>query len=492
EHHRYDTFNGAFLRTSSGYSDPFGGISSPGLSTYRASWDHAIPGVWALGIEADGARNFGNGAPSSQANAQLVLTRQFGKRWKFNVGIVRHTQSVSAGATPVPTTGPYPIGPALAQTSQTQATAGVEYRANDRITLSAQRISTFSGSDVGSTQPSQTSAQLTYALGDRGRLYARELWSAQPAATFATSVQNLISGASSTHAFEIGAEESLSPATAVSTDYQMLHTSNGTNLYSTIGVREQLHFGKHLSGSAFLQGANAVGTGAAGFTVYGIALAYHGGEAMQSTFAYQRRTGYGGGSTASFGLAGPLGQNAAVVTSLQRSYGVGSTAINDQLSLAYRPMTNDRFITLFSYQRANGFFGASSISSVASVDQIIRPTRTTEFAARYAVKLDGDSFYTAHTSLLGFRVTQRIGKRTDIGFAVRYLNIPGVNGAFQTDSAVEVGHLLGNMTRLSVGYNFRGTVDPTLLGQPQKKGVYVTITTLIDRIFGWGKTHGKP
>jgi hypothetical protein len=101
--------------------------------------------------------------------------------------------------------------------------------------------------------------------------------------------------------------------------------------------------------------------------------------------------------------------------------------------------------------------------------------------------VDGDSYYAAHSSLLGLRVDQRIGSRLDVGAEARRAAIQGIDGATSTAFAVEGGVRVGDNTRLGVGYNFRGTADPSLATTPARKGVYVTVTSVVDRLFGWGK-----
>jgi hypothetical protein len=44
--------------------------------------------------------------------------------------------------------------------------------------------------------------------------------------------------------------------------------------------------------------------------------------------------------------------------------------------------------------------------------------------------------------------------------------------------------------RLAFGYNFSGSPDPALAAAPARRGVYLTATSVIDRIFGWGKGFG--
>jgi hypothetical protein len=319
-------------------------------------------------------------------------------------------------------------------------------------------------------------------------LFVRELWSASPQATFANSVSSLTTGVAATHTTEIGIAHPLSPTTSVTTAYNVDQTGNETDIYSTMGVDQSFKFNPKFGGNLFLQAANAQGGAQTGFTVFGVTLGYNNDKKMRTTFSYQDRSGGGGGSTASLGLAGHLNPEISLVGTLQRAYGNGLASINDQLSLAYRPVYSDRWTSLFNYTRSNGSDASTDgIGSVVTFEELFRPWSTFELTGKYAYKLDGDADYLAHTSLMGLRAKQTVGTRFDIAAEVRYVSVPSISSSHSTDFATEAGVTLGNTARVAVGYNFSGSADPDLLGHPQRKGFYVTLTTLVDRIFGWGK-----
>jgi hypothetical protein len=128
----------------------------------------------------------------------------------------------------------------------------------------------------------------------------------------------------------------------------------------------------------------------------------------------------------------------------------------------------------------------STREDIMSFDQLYRPTNRLELAGRVAYKLDGNQDYAAHTVLFGARATQRIGSFMDVATEASWLNSPGISGAAQSEFAVEAGFRVMDRVRLGIGYNFQGAADPTLLNTPTRKGVYVTFTSIVDRIFGWG------
>jgi hypothetical protein len=46
---------------------------------------------------------------------------------------------------------------------------------------------------------------------------------------------------------------------------------------------------------------------------------------------------------------------------------------------------------------------------------------------------------------------------------------------------------LGDNVRVGAGYNFSATADPSLATTPVHRGVYLTVTSVVDRLFGWGR-----
>jgi hypothetical protein len=285
---------------------------------------------------------------------------------------------------------------------------------------------------------------------------------------------------------QLGFERALSPATTVSSDYVVNGTGNATNIYSALGVQEKVKLSKYLSGNLLVQSANAMGAGAQGFTVLGGMLHYANAHTVQASLAYQTRSGYAGGSTLTSAIAGRLSPSLSIVGVLQRAYSVNARTIDDKLSLAYRPLEGDRFVSLFSYERSNGGFWNGGAASVVSFEELFRPTGRFELGGRFAYKLDGDAYYRARTSLVALRARQSIGTRFDFGAETRIIQVPGVAGARAVDFAAEAGYSQ-SQTRFALGYNFSGSADPTLTGKPQRRGVYFTVTTLLDQIFGWGK-----
>ena len=488
-----------FDQTGLGYSDPFGGLSTPGLLNESLTYDHkfaAGQGDLSLNVNHQGNVGIDGGASTTQTEAQLRVRRALGKRLTLNAEIDRTVATSSAVGpslavpTPAPSGSPsaYDAVPIPAQES-TQVKVGADWRVTSAASLSVDRLETLGG--VNTVEPSQTDAQLSYDLGKAGRIYARERWSAAPVESFADATQALTAGTGGTRSFELGIENRLGPATTVDSSWGVEHTGSGSDIYSAFGVQEKLNLGP-VKGNAFVQDgtANDYNASGGGFNVYGLALSYADpSNRLRISASSQMRTGNGAGFSDTLGAAGALTPDLSLFASLNDARAAGTDEGDDKVGLAWRPSQSDFGVTLLQYERqtGSGSYNATDEGAVLSLEQVVRLRRRTEVIARYAYKVDGDSLYAAHSSLAGLRLDQTIGDHYDLGVEMRRSKVLGIDGADATAFAIEGGLRLGNQTRVGIGYNFSATADPSLALTPQHRGFYITITSVVDRLLGWGK-----
>jgi hypothetical protein len=487
-----------FDQTTAGYNNPFGGLSTPGLLNEQVTFTHQYSTVGELALEIGHQANTGTGAAGSQTSAALRLRHSLGKRLTLNAAIERRnaTNTVDASAlaqaSPAPSAAPgsaVPAGslPVVPYEASTQATLGVDWRVLAPLDLSVQHIATIAGQN--DVQPTQTDAQLSYDLDKNGRIYARERWSSAPVASFASSTQALTAPTNGQHAFELGVERSLGPATTVDTSYDVDQTANGNDVFAVLGIRERFKLGR-VAGDGYLQRGTAAGAGAgSGFTVYGTSLNY--GDAagrFRASGQAELRTGATAGFSLSLAAAGAISHDVSLFANVLDSSAAGQSQYDDRVGLAWRPSRNDDGVTLLQFDRTSGTSDFTQAQSgVLSLDQVVRAGSRTTIAGRLAYKLDGDSFYAAHSSLEALRLGQQIGSRVDIGVEALHAAVGGIDGATSTAFALEAGTRVGDRNRFAIGYNFNGTADPTLATTPTHRGFYTTFTTVFDRLLGWGR-----
>ncbi len=506
-------FSFGYDATSAGYNDPFGSLATPGLTDYNVAYARTLPEQRGeLSLTYDHQKNDGFGFANAQSNLGVHLRENINKRLTFHVGVDRRASSAAVGAAtafinPTDTLNPAPVPSAAATAAPgagnggvsnytaagnvTQAQFGFDWKLMPTVGLAAERISDVGGAGIAS-QPAQTSAQLTIDFSKKGRAYVRELWASAPTQSFAASTTALTAPALATRSTAIGVERTVGAATSLEDEYVVERTGSGTDVFSAMGVKERFDFAKRIKGEFFMQHASAVGANVAGYNIYGFSATYgDAGERLRGTTSYQLRTGQSPGSTLLLGVAGALSPDISVLAAANYSGAYGTSYDDARLGLAWRPSQNERGVTLLSYEQKSGsLLPLPTRADTLSLEQLYRPTHRLELAARYAYKLDGDTYYPAQTSLLDLRAVQRLGSRFDLAGETRYLDARNVAGARATGFALEGGLRLGDAMRLAGGYNFTTAADPSLAAAPARRGLYATVTSVIDSIFGWGKDSG--
>ena len=492
----------SFDSTTAGFDDPFGGIATPGLTDLRATYVRTLR-FGDFTAHVDRERNVGVGYSGSENDAGAQLRAKVRKRLTLIAGLEQHvyesgSQYVAptvAGqpVDPTPTTPPLLPGTVTVTNpngSVTQAHLEADYRIAPKVDVSLVRIADLGGSsDAALSQPSQTTAQIGVDFTNKGRAYVRELWSGAPTQSFAAGSSALTTQALATRSTAFGFERSLGAATNVDEEYVIQNTGSGYDIFQAIGVKERFVYSKRFNGDVSLQKGSAIGAGTSGFNLYGATLAYM-GDRFRGTGSYQLRTGNAPGVTFAVGAAGALTPELSLVGSLNDARSPSYASNDDRISFAFRPAQNDRSVALFGYERVTGNVTTlATHTDVLSFEEVVRPTRRLEIAGRYAYKLDGDSYYAAHTSLVGVRADEKIGDRFDIAGEVRHLGVANVAGAAANGLGVEGGIRLGHAMRLAGGYDFEGSPDAALAQAPTRRGFYATITSAIDAIGGFGRNR---
>ena len=528
----------AYSTTSGGYVNPFGGIATPGFTNYLASYDYAFRNdQGSATLRFDGQHNDFAGASGSQNTISADVHHRFGKRIMLNAGISH--QSASAATTLVPTapglasassgisTGSAasvpgsttalpgatsaftPASPLLTplladgfaqlpSSNNTQGNVGVDYRIAPTVGLSLARLFNISGIDL--SNPGQTAAQLNVDFPGKGRAYVRQLWSDSPTVPFATSSSDFTLVARSKASTAFGFERAVGSNTSIDSEYVLENTGSGSDIYAALGVKERFTLTPYFSGDLSFRHANSLGGIGLGFDDYGVNLTTTDKARVRGSVSLQDRTGNGSGFTGRFGVAGALSRDWSLLTDYDTSYVSGLDYSQGRIGVAFRPALSDRSATLLEYDvqagtlvqdgiglQPTGFTNVSQSASIIQLAETWQIGSRSEVDARYANKLDGVGYLPAHSDLFGARLDQRIGPRFDLGGEFAFLRSALASDINNTTFALEAGYRLGGSTRLAGGYNFTGSPDPTLSNSSTHQGLYVTITSVVDRVFGWGR-----
>jgi len=481
-----DKFTAGFDSTSEGYSNPFGGLSSPGLFDYQADYGHAFKSA-ALDLEFDHEYNNYDGAQSAQSNASLKLRKAVGKKLSLTAGVGYVSTSSGTAFVPLPGVSPDPLATPVPVTasSAVQATLGADWKVAKWLDLSASRTQNLSAATVSSA-PTETIGQATFDFGPQGRAYIRELFSTSATDALASSTADYTNVASATHLTTFGFEKSLGKNTTIDDEYNITQGAGGTTLTAVSGVKERFLFGKYLRGDVSYQQAD--GNTQAAFLTYSGSLSYTPSNKFRISTSVQDRTGSGAGLTLFASAIGAISDDLSAYADINRNEGAGIESTDDRVGLAWRPSENERGVTLFGYRQTSGVSALGGQAGVLSLEQIYRPTNNLELAGTYDYKLDGDEYFAAKTGLFGIRATQKIGPHFDIGAEYEATQSVDVPASGAQGLAIESGLRMGAM-RVAVGYNVRAIADPSLTNTSSHKGFYVTVTSLVDRFFGWGAQH---
>jgi hypothetical protein len=372
------------------------------------------------------------------------------------------------------------------------ADAGFDWHFTPHASIGVSRVQPL-GSAADPYDPPETQAQFGLDIGDHTQAFIRQLWQQSSNQAFAASQAGATYSSTAQSQTSIGLEEQAGPTT-YQTGYAVEHTASGTDLFDAIGVRTKIIATSRFNASGFFQLGNSLystfNTPSASpfFMSVGTALDYA-LKTFHATGQAQVRTGFDSGSSFQLGATGPISPAVSLYGSYTGSFTQDIYNTEGRGGLAYRPSRNDRYVTLLSADvyRSDLTDYDAYITNVIQLQELYRSSTRTEWAASAAYKITGDSFFAPRTTIYGIRGDQRIGGRFDIGSEVHWSDIEPLSGTNATGLAVEAGYRLGSSLRVAGGYNFSGFADPNTAINPTHRGLYVTLSTYIDRIFGWGK-----
>jgi hypothetical protein len=497
-------YEGVVQSTSEGFNDPFGGLSTPGLTSARLALTKPIEGG-DVSLAFDAELDSLYGAKSSDTSATVRVHRSFGRRIKATAALseriisnngVAPSNDASGILTQIDASSTTVAQPAAvaAPSSATaggvmQGELGATYAFSPAVNASLDRVFDLGGTALAaSSNPAQTTAEITAALGKGSRAYFRELWTDSATQSFALSTQALTAAAASTHVTQLGIERQIGSATTIDTEYSIENVANGSDLYAAIGIKQRVIATSTLRGDVTLQHALAAGDGTGGFDVYGLSLAYDRGSPFRATTSYQLRTGETPGATFALGAAGYLGSGVSLISSVDDVRSVGIATEDERVGIAYRPQDDDRSSALFGYDHLEGVGDVQGEETdVVSADAVHRMTPKLEATVRFAYEIDGDQYYPAHTSAAGLRLVQRVGPRLDLATDVRLSATSDVPGSATAGYAAEIGYRIADAFRVAAGYDFTKTPDLSLAAAPHPRGFYLTATSVVTSLFGFGR-----
>jgi hypothetical protein len=509
-------FSADFADTDAAYDNPFGNYTAPGLESLNTVLGLTLSRKAELVLSYLYARNDLPASLAQQAvdnsdqQAAITLKVKATPRFSYHVGIendaassngVTNPVEFAAGTTQTPNApGTYnsllPAFDAISYTAGSghslDVSAGADWRFAPRSSIAVTRIQPL-GLSTDPYDPPSTQAEFDQDVGTTGKFFVRQLWQQSSSEALAASQAGAAYAGTAQSQTSVGFEQQVGPTTYQS-GYAVDHTANGTDLFDAIGIRTKVIAGPRLNADFFVQVGDSLyatyGSPNANpfFVAAGTSLDYT-LKTFKATGQIQERTGFDSGSSFQLGATGPISPAVSLYGSYGGSYTENVYDTQGRGGLAYRPSRNDRYVTLIDVDvyRSNLDNYDAYTTNVVQLQELYRSSTRTEFAASAAYKLTGDSFFAPRTTIFGLRADQRIGGRFDIGSEVHFSDIAPISGTNATGFAAEAGYRIGSTLRLAGGYNFQGFADPDTAINPTHRGLYVTMSSYIDRIFGWGK-----
>ncbi|MBD5654331.1 MAG: hypothetical protein IAI50_04020 [Candidatus Eremiobacteraeota bacterium] len=519
------TFDLQVDATGAGYANPYGAYSTPGLLSLNFAATQRLSRIASLELSYLSAKNDlpANASAAAITNAdtrgRIALRVKPSSRLSYHAGVIDEAANGNGVVEPITSIGFGAVGGTAAAGVITPATdplsfpgnlstiqytpgaghgllldSGISWMFAPRVTLSLDERTALS-TTTDPYDPPGTDVALEFVTGPDGKAFIRQHWNTTSSGVLAATQQATAFSGTAASSTTAGFEQQIG-TTTVETGYAVDRTASGTDLYQAIGARRTITLGPKLTGDAFAQVGQEfesttlpLATAATpDFLVFGTSLTYT-AKPFTASAQYQERTGFNSGSTMTLGIAGPVSPSVSLFGSMSTAYTQAYDTSNIRAGASYRPANNDRAVTLFSVDSETGNITNYDeyVTNVAQLQELYRPSRRTEFGASLAYKITGDSTFAPRTTIYGLSVDQRVGPRMDFGTELHRTGTAPLNGAQATGLAIEAGYRIGDQLRLAGGYNFSGFADPAAAISPTHHGLYATMSTYIDRIFGWGK-----
>jgi large repetitive protein len=472
----------SFARADEGFLNPFGQTVTPGSQRADASVEMRVSKSARARFSFTDERNQTANVDNSRQTASLLWTQQFGERLRAQFGFdFRHLKDEITGR----------------ETDSNLVTVGAEYKATDKLQLSARREQNLGEADP--TYPNQTTLAATYQWNQYTKLFFTQRLASAPITPIGDVAGTGFAATAARNETAVGVETKLGRYANLNTRYQIENGVSGTDSFAVIGLSNRLPVNKELAlDFGYERGFHLKGAGE-NFNAAHLGFAWQPVEGFRTTGRYEMRDRGGVGSVLTLGAAGRLGDG---VTSLGRFQfsrsnfaGRESSALAATAALAWRPLHRDSVGLLFSYTRRDlaqqngaGVADTRDRSDTLSTDGYYQATRNVELYGRFALKFgDTSSQGLARVSTLTYltqgRAVYRLGRYVDVAGEGRWLAQPA-SGTARASFGSELGFWVLPDLRLGGGYNWTGATEPGGMGlSPARRGFYFTISSKLSNLF---------
>ncbi|MBV9924655.1 MAG: DUF11 domain-containing protein [Acidobacteria bacterium] len=479
---RETTLRMTFARADEGFLNPFGQTVTPGSQRADLSVDMRVSKTARAQFAFTDERNKTENVDNSRQTASLSWTQQFGERLRAQFSYdFRHLKDDLTGR----------------ETDSNLVTVGAEYKATDKLNLSAKREQNLGEADP--TYPDQTTLAATYQWNQYTKLFVTQRMSSAPITPIADVSGTGFASTAARNETAIGVETKLGRIGSLNTRYQLENGINGTDSFAVIGLTNRLPVNKQLAlDLGYERGFHLAGLGES-FNAGHFGFAWQPLENFRTTGRYEMRDRGGVGSVLTLGAAGRLGDNVTSLGRFQMSrtdfQGRKGSALAATGALAWRPLHRDTMGLLFNYTRRDlsqqngaGQGETRDRSDTLSSDGYYQATRNVELYGRFALKFgDTSSVGLNRVSTLTYmtqgRAVYRLGRYVDVAGEGRWLAQP-ISSTARASFGSELGFWVMPDLRLGGGYNWTGASEPGSFGfSPARRGFYFTISSKLSNLF---------
>jgi len=481
----------SFSRADEGFLNPFGQTVTPGSQRADASFEMRVTRAARARFSFTDERNRTSNVDNSRQTASLLWTQQFGERLRASFGFdFRHFKDELTGR----------------ETDSNLVTVGAEYRATDKLQLSAKREQNLGEADP--TYPNQTTLAATYQWNQYTKLFFTQRLASAPITPIGDVAGTGFAATGARNETAVGVETKLGRWANLNTRYQIENGVSGTDSFAVIGLSNRLPVSKELAlDLGYERGFHLAGAGRS-FNAAHLGFSWQPVEGFRTTGRYEMRDRGGMGSVLTLGAAGRLFDNVTSLGRVQLSRtslaGREGSAMSATGALAWRPLHRDTFGLLFSYtrrdlsqQHGEGRGRTRERSDTLSTDGYYQATPDVELYGRFALKFgDTSSQGLRRVSTLTYmtqgRAVYRLGRYVDVAGEGRWLAQPASRTA-RASFGAEAGLWVLPDLRLGGGYNWTDASEPgTGVGlAPARRGFYFTISSKLSNLFdlfGTGKS----
>ena len=479
---RETTLRMSFARADEGFLNPFGQTVTPGSQRADISVDMRVSKAARAQFSFTDERNKTENVDNSRQTASLVWTQQFGERLRAQFSYdFRHLKDDLSGR----------------ETDSNLVTVGAEYRATDKLNLSAKREQNLGEADP--TYPDQTTLAATYQWNQYTKLFLTQRMSSAPITPIADVSGTGFASTAARNETAVGVETKLGRVGNLNTRYQLENGVNGTDSFAVVGLTNRLPVNKKLAlDLGYERGFHIAGLGES-FNAGHFGFAWQPVEGFRTTGRYEMRDRGGVGSVLTLGAAGRLGDNVTSLGRFQMSrtdfQGRKGSAMAATGALAWRPLHRDSVGLLFSYTRRDlsqqngaGLGETRDRSDTLSTDGFYQAARNVELFGRFALKFgDTSSVGLSRVSTLTYmtqgRAVYRLGRYVDVAGEGRWLAQPA-SATARASFGSELGFWVMPDLRLGGGYNWTGASEAGAFGlSPARRGFYFTISSKLSNLF---------